>query len=146
MFTQIARYDIIRPRTHKLRPLKMILFRTYNCRWKVLSYPVQSENILVIRRLVGSLPFQFQPSRFLQHYFLFCFLSQFSPVRSLDRGTIQQRSSSSLFLQEAVVSSSGIGRDAHSLMFSSSISSADHSVAHLPRCPEGWFWRGCRGV
>ena len=27
----------------------------------------------------------------------------------------------------------------------SSISSADHSVAHPPRCPEGWFWRGCHG-
>ena len=27
----------------------------------------------------------------------------------------------------------------------SSISSADHGVAHPPRCPEGWFWRGCRG-
>ena len=29
---------------------------------------------------------------------------------------------------------------------SSSISSADHGVAHPPRCPEGWFWRGCHGV
>ena len=28
----------------------------------------------------------------------------------------------------------------------SSISSADHGVAHPPRCPEGWFWRGCRGL
>ena len=28
----------------------------------------------------------------------------------------------------------------------SSISSADHGVAHPPRCCEGWFWRGCRGV
>ena len=24
-----------------------------------------------------------------------------------------------------------------------SISSADHGIAHLLRCPEGWFWRGC---
>ena len=23
---------------------------------------------------------------------------------------------------------------------------ADRSVAQPPRCPEGWFWRGCRGV
>ena len=28
----------------------------------------------------------------------------------------------------------------------SSIASADQGVAHPPRCPEGWFWRGCRGV
>ena len=23
------------------------------------------------------------------------------------------------------------------------MSSADHGAAHLPRCPERWFWRGC---
>ena len=28
----------------------------------------------------------------------------------------------------------------------SSISSADHSITHPPRCPEGWFGRGCHGV
>ena len=28
----------------------------------------------------------------------------------------------------------------------SRISSADHGVAHPSRCPEGWFWKGCRGV
>ena len=28
----------------------------------------------------------------------------------------------------------------------SNIFSADHSVAHPPRCPEGWVWRGCRRV
>ena len=28
----------------------------------------------------------------------------------------------------------------------SSISSAYDSVAHPPRCPGGWFWRGCHGV
>ena len=28
----------------------------------------------------------------------------------------------------------------------SSICSADHGVAHPPRCQEGWFGRGCRGV
>ena len=28
----------------------------------------------------------------------------------------------------------------------SSISSADHGVAHPARCPEGWFWRSCRGA
>ena len=46
------------------------------------------------------------------------------------------------FLQVALVSTSGIGRDVHSLILS--ISSADHGIAHPPRCPEGWFWRGCR--
>ena len=29
---------------------------------------------------------------------------------------------------------------------SSSISYADHGVAHPLRCPEGWFWRGCHGM
>ena len=28
----------------------------------------------------------------------------------------------------------------------SGISSADHSIAHPPRRPEGWFWRGCPGT
>ena len=53
------------------------------------------------------------------------------------------------FLQEAVVSSSGVGKDVHSLILlgdASSISSADHGVAHPPGCPEGWFWRGCHDV
>ena len=47
------------------------------------------------------------------------------------------------FLQEALVSSSGMGRDVHSLMLSIQHSSADHGVVHPPRCLEGWFWRGC---
>ena len=44
------------------------------------------------------------------------------------------------FLQEALVSSSGIGRDVHSLMW---------SIQHIfcrptvQGAPEGWFWRGC---
>ena len=51
------------------------------------------------------------------------FSVQFSPltdwvIRETFRGMIQQRSSSSLFLQEALVSSSGMGRDVHSLMLS----------------------------
>ena len=29
---------------------------------------------------------------------------------------------------------------------SSSISSADNSVAHSPSCPEGWLWKGCHSV
>ena len=48
------------------------------------------------------------------------------------------------FLQEAIVSSSGVGRDVHSWCCPSSISSADHGVAHPQRCPEEWFWRGYR--
>ena len=28
----------------------------------------------------------------------------------------------------------------------SSIACADHCISHPPRCPEGWFWRGCCGV
>ena len=41
------------------------------------------------------------------------------------------------FLQEAVVSSSGEGRDSHSLMlFVQYFFSADHGVAHPSGCPE----------
>ena len=51
------------------------------------------------------------------------------------------------FLQEALVSSSGMDRDVHSLMLSIQYCfSANHFVAHPPRYPEGWFWRGCRDV
>ena len=75
-------------------------------------------------------------------------------VQSLDRlgrlgtqETIQQRSFSSLFcslsLSWAVLSWKGTSTLWHC---PSSISSADHSDAHPPRCLEGWFWRGCRGV
>ena len=61
-------------------------------------------------------------------------------------GTIWQRSSSSLFCRRplwAVPAWAGI-----SILWCcpSSISSADNGVAHSPTCPEGWFWRGCRGV
>ena len=62
------------------------------------------------------------------------------------RGTIKQRSSSRLFCRRplwAVLASA----DMSTLWWCpSSISSADHCVAHPLRCPEGWFWRGCRGV
>ena len=60
------------------------------------------------------------------------------------KGSIQQRSSSSLLCRRrplwAVLAEAG--------MFTlwccpSTISSADHSVAHPPRCPEEWFWRAC---
>ena len=61
--------------------------------------------------------------------------------------TIQQRSSSSLFCRRplpAVLAWAGI----YSTLWCcpSSISSAEVSVAHPPRCHEGRFWRGCRGV
>ena len=50
------------------------------------------------------------------------------------------------FLQEAIVSSSGMGRAVHSLMLS--IQHFFCRSRHRPpsRWPEGWFSRGCRGV
>ena len=78
---------------------------------------------------------------------------QFSSVQSLDRmgrlgawGTIQQRSSSSLFCRGpfwAVLAWAGMST---LWCCPTSISSADQGVAHSPRSPEGWFWRGFRGV
>ena len=79
---------------------------------------------------------------------------QFSSVQSFDRlrrrgggggvGGMVDSAAQILFLsflQETIVSSSGMDRDAHSLTRClSSISSADRGVVHLPRCPEGWFW------
>ena len=50
------------------------------------------------------------------------------------------------FLQETRVISSAMGRDVHSLMLSIQHFLCDHDVAHPPWCPEGWLWRGCRGV
>ena len=59
---------------------------------------------------------------------------------------IQQRSSSRLFCRRplwAVLAWAGM----FSLWcFPSSISSADFGIAHPPRCPDGWFCRGCRGM
>ena len=80
-----------------------------------------------------------------------------SSVQSLDRlghggggeGVMTDDSADILFrsfLQEALVSSSGMGRAVHSLMLSCSISLASHDVAHSPRCREGGFWRGCQGA
>ena len=44
------------------------------------------------------------------------------------------------FLQEALVSSSGIGRDVHSFVLSIQHSSANHGgITHPPICLEGWF-------
>ena len=74
-------------------------------------------------------------------------------VQSLDRlgrlENMRDYSAQTLFqscMKEALVSSSSIGRYFHSLMLCIQISSADHDVAHLPRCPEEWFWRGYHGV
>ena len=73
---------------------------------------------------------------------------QFSPSTDwvVTRGTIQQRSSASLFCRRPtwlVLASAGMS----TLWYCpSSIFSADHGVAHAVICPEGWFWRGCRGV
>ena len=75
---------------------------------------------------------------------------QFSPLPDWSIGgtwgTIQQRSSSSLFCRRpswAVLARAGMST---LWCCPSSISSADYSVAHPPRRPEGWFWRGCRGT
>ena len=74
-------------------------------------------------------------------------------VQSLDRlghrGDMRDDSVETLFQsfpQKARVSSSGMGRDVHSLIYPSSISSSDHSIAHPPRCFEGRFWRVRCGV
>ena len=47
------------------------------------------------------------------------------------------------FMKEAVVSSSGMGRDVlfFFYLFLAAFSSADHGVAHPKRCLEGWLWR-----
>ena len=61
-------------------------------------------------------------------------------------GTIQHRPFSSLFRRRplwAVLAWAGMST---LWCCPSSISFADHGVAHLPRCPEGWFCSGCRGV
>ena len=46
------------------------------------------------------------------------------------------------FLQEALVISSDMGRVVLTLMLSIQRILCDHGVAHPPRYPEGWFWRG----
>ena len=50
------------------------------------------------------------------------------------------------FLHEALVSSSGKGREVHSLMLST-LHFLCRPRRHPPsKVPEGWFRRGCRGV
>ena len=52
------------------------------------------------------------------------------------------------FPQEALLSSSGMCRYICPLFdnIAHSGSAANHSITHPPRCPDGWFWRGCHGV
>ena len=61
-------------------------------------------------------------------------------------GTLQQGSSSSLSIYGPLWE--GLARAGMSTLWCcpSNTSSADHGFAHPPRCPKGWFWRGCRGV
>ena len=61
-------------------------------------------------------------------------------------GMIQQRSSSSLFCRRPLWALLAWTRMSTLWCCPSSISSADHGVTHPPRCPEGWFWRGCHGL
>ena len=77
----------------------------------------------------------------------------FSSVQSLDQlvrwGDMRDDSADipfQSFLQEAPVSSSGKGRDVHSLMLSLQHFFCRPGISHPPWCPQGWFWRGSHGV
>ena len=61
-------------------------------------------------------------------------------------GTIQQRSSSSFYCRRPMWTVLALAGMSTFWYCPSCISSADHGVTHPPRCPEGWFWRGCRGL
>ena len=63
-------------------------------------------------------------------------------------GQIQQRSSFIFqsFLQTALVSSSGMGKDFPFLMLSIQHFFCRPEITHPPRCPEGWFKTGCCDV
>ena len=50
------------------------------------------------------------------------------------------------FLQEAVVSSSGMVKDVHSLTSFIRISSVNHGFTHPLRCSDRWLRRGCHGM
>ena len=50
------------------------------------------------------------------------------------------------FQQEALVSSSEMGRDVRFfVVVHPAFPLADYGATHPSRCFEGWFWRGCRG-
>ena len=81
------------------------------------------------------------------------FWAQRSPVQSLDRsgrrGNMRKDSTEILFqsfLQEAFMSSSGLGRAVHSLVLSIQHFLCRPRSRPPSRCPEWWFWKGCRGV
>ena len=61
-------------------------------------------------------------------------------------GTIQPRSSSSLFWRKPLWAVPARAEMSTPWYCPSSISSADQGVVHAPRCLEGWFWRGCRDL
>ena len=61
-------------------------------------------------------------------------------------GTIQQRSSSSLFCRRPLWAVLAWAQIASLRCCPSSISCDNHGVSHPPRCPVGWFWRGCHGM
>ena len=62
------------------------------------------------------------------------------------RGTIQQGASSCLFCRRPLWAFLVLAWLSTLWCCPSSISSADHGIIHPPRCPEEWFWRGCRGM
>ena len=49
------------------------------------------------------------------------------------------------FLREVIVTSCGMGMAVHSLMLSIQHFLCQPWCPDPPRCPEGWFWRGCHG-
>ena len=75
---------------------------------------------------------------------------QFSPLTNWVIGgtweMIQHRSSSSLFCRTPLWAVLAIAGMFTLWCCPSSISSANHGVAHPPKCPKEWFWRGCHGV
>ena len=119
------------------------------------------------RKIIQRINRQLAKFRFFTKSFFVCFVFSFfvfflmlppSPTSSVqfspstDRvvggtcWTIQQRFCSSLFCKRplwAVLTWAGMST---LWCCPSSIFSADDCVALPPRCPEAWFWRGCRGV
>ena len=77
---------------------------------------------------------------------------QFSPLTDLAAGSWRghdewfSRDSLPVFSAGGPCQQSGMGRDVHSAMLSMQHFIAEHGITHPPRCPEGWFWRGCRGM
>ena len=78
------------------------------------------------------------------------YIVEFSPLTDWavggTRGTIHKRSFSSLLCRRPLCAILAWAGMSTLWCCQSCITSADHGVAHSPRCPEGWFWRDCRGV